>query len=561
MKNIEKHALANAVSHSGKANPKAVINKVIGGLKGRKTDMRKLAQEVNNIVNSVNRLTIGQQRVKLKKLSPEYFEPKAAPKPKGLPELRGAVRHKVVLRFEPSPSGPLHIGHAYPLLINYLYKKKYDGKLILRLADTNPANIHKPAYKQIMENASWLTDHGIDELHVQSDRMKIYYKYARELVDNNFAYVCTCKAETFRAHIKEKEACPCRRMTPKENVVRWKDMLVRYLPGEAVLRIKTDMKHKNPAIRDWVAFRINEINHPRQKTNYRVWPLMNFAVAIDDHEMKLTHVIHGKDHQDNAEKQSYLFRYFRWKEPEHVYLGRINFKNLRLSTTEFKQHINSKVYTGWDDVRLPTIYALKRRGLQPGAFQKYVKEMGPTKTDKTVSYDDYMKTLYTFNREIIDQVTDRYYFVPEPVKLKVSGSPAVKSVRVKLHPERDDHARDVLVSNRISIPKSDFDKNKGKEIRLKGLYNVTLGKRKVLGSVPTKFSGEAVKASSPKVQWVAGRGIQTEILLPDGKRIDGISELAVTGRDIGDIIQFERFGFVRLDKKQRSKLTFVWTHN
>jgi len=550
----------NAIQHTGKASSKAVMNKVMGELKG-KIDFNRLSKDIDKVVKSINKLDINLQVKKLKDIYPKFFEAvKAVKKNKDLPPLDKAIEGKVILRFAPSPSGPLHIGHTYPLLLNALYKEKYAGKLILRIEDTNPANIYKPAYEQIVENAKWVTNDAVDEVHMQSDRMRIYYQKSSELIESGFAYVCTCLVTKFKEYSIRKTACPCRSMTPKEHMRRWKDMFLTYQQGEAAVRIKTDVSHKNPAIREWVAFRISEGNHSRQGDKYRVWPTMNFAVAVDDHEMKLTHIIHGKDHEPNAEKQRYIFKYFRWKHPERVYIGRINFKGMKLSTTRFKQEINSKTYTGWDDVRLPTLFAFKRRGIQPEALARYVKETGPSKTDKTVNYSEYMKTLYKFNKDIIDPEADRYYFVPNPIRLWLSRATSIKVIELKKHPDHDG-IREVKVSKVISIPRKDFEENAGKEIRLKGLCNIKLSKRKLLKHSRAVNRGTILKAILPKIQWVAGMGIKTEVLMPDGRLIKGIAEKGVSKLEVGEIIQFERFGFVKLEKKTHKRLLFVFTHN
>ncbi len=557
---IEKHALINALQHEGKASPKAVMNKVLGELRGKKIDFKKLAKNTDKTVKDTNKIGLEKQTEKLKKLHPEFFKVRRKTKEKGLPALPKAVKGKVVLRFEPSPSGPLHIGHTFILLINSLYKKKYNGKLIVRISDTNPTNIYLPAYKQIVDNAQWVTNNAVDEVEVQSDRMKIYYQKAKDLITSGFAYVCTCRPEKFKEFSTQMVACPCRQMTPEENLNRWKDMFYIYHPGGAALRIKTDVTHKNPAMREWVAFRITEERHSRQTDKYRVWPMMNFAVPIDDHEMGVTHVIRGKDHESNAEKQAFIYKYFRWKLPEFVYLGRINFKGLKLSTTQFRQQINSKAYTGWNDIRLPTLFALQRRGIQPEALEKYVGEIGPSKADKTVNYSEYTKTLYRFNKEIIDSESNRYYFVPDPVKLHVRKAPSTKVVGLKVHPDKE-KIREVRVSKVIGVPKKDFKKYSGKEIRLKGLYNVKLSSRKLLKYSTAQFTGTALKAKPTKIQWVAGKGIKTEVLMLDGKKVSGISELGVSRLKEGSIVQFERFGFCRLDKKDKKKLIFVFTHS
>src|SRR3989344_2467817 len=127
------------------------------------------------------------------------------------------VKGKAVARFEPSPSGPLHIGHIYGLCLNSEFAKKNKGRMILRISDTNPENIYGKAYELIVKDAKWATRNGVSEVAVQSSRLGIYYDYAEKLIDMEKAYVCTCNADKFRELISRMEACPCRDLSKKEN--------------------------------------------------------------------------------------------------------------------------------------------------------------------------------------------------------------------------------------------------------------------------------------------------------------------------------------------------------
>ena len=369
---IEKAALINAVQHNGKADKKAVLGRVLAEKPKLRAHILKISQEIDIILPRINKLDLEDQIKHLNKIFPDFFKEKPAEK-KELPELKNAKRGKVVLRFEPSPTGPMHVGHSFGLLLNAAYADKYNGRFILRISDTNPAAVYKQAYRLIEEDANWITENRIDEIHMQSDRLKIYYDYAKQILEKGEAYICTCNPEKFRLLLSKKSPCPCRDLPVKEQIKRWKDMFVRYNEGDAVMRIKTSLKHKNPAMRDFPAFRISEAKHPRQGTKYRVWPLMNFAVAIDDHLMGLTQIIRGKDHADNTIRQGYIFNAFGWKKPEYIHLGRIQFTGIEISKTKIAEDIRKKKYTGFDDVRLPTLQAFKRRGLHPQAFRKFVK--------------------------------------------------------------------------------------------------------------------------------------------------------------------------------------------
>jgi glutamyl-tRNA synthetase len=283
--------------------------------------------------------------------------------------------------------------------LNLLYVQKYGGTFYVRIEDTNPNNIYKPAYKMLKEESKWLSK-GTAKVVIQSDRMELYYKYAEKLIKKGFAYICTCSADKFRKFVKNKKNCPCRKLSVKQNIDRWNKMLYKkgYKVGEAVLRFKSDMKHKNPAMRDFPLARINETSHPRQRKKYRVWPLMNLAVSVDDIEMKMTHVIRGKDHRDNAERQKMIYKVLNKKFPWNAFLGKIHFKDLELSSTKMREGIESGKYSGWDDKRLPTIASLRKQGYKPEAFWKFAEQVGLSESDKVMNKEEYFKLLKSFNR-------------------------------------------------------------------------------------------------------------------------------------------------------------------
>lgn len=393
------YALKNAVEHEGKA----VVGSVVSGLFAeglKKEDAKDTAIKVSLIVNDVNKLPLETQKEKFAKLEKKHLVSHRDVRKEGeLPELPGAKKGKVIMRIAPSPSGPLHVMHAVVADISYLYVKKYGGKFYVRIEDTNPENIWVPAYKMIEKEAKWLFENKAI-IVVQSDRMKLYYKYAKELIDKKAAYVCTCDSEKFKELIEKGKACACRNLSVKENQERWQKMLNKkgYKQGEAVLRFKSSLTDPNPAMRDFPLARIIESPHPRQKKKYRVWPLMNLAVAVDDIEQGMTHIIRGKDHRDNAKRQEMIFKALGKKYPWSAFIGRVNFKEMSLSTSQTRKDIEAKKYSGWDDPRLPFIESLKKRGYKPEAFMKMAANAGISEVDKVISLKDFFDVLDRFNK-------------------------------------------------------------------------------------------------------------------------------------------------------------------
>ena len=393
-KKTRAYALKNAIAHEGKAMQGPVISSLFNeGLE--KSEVGKYAKKISEIIMKVNAMSLGEQEKEFKKLGKEVHEREER---EGLPELPDAKKG-VVMRFRPAPSGPLHIGHIISNLASSIYVKKYGGRLYVIIDDTDPETTLADAYKNIPKECDWIFG-NVGKYLISSDRMELYYDYVEKLIKKNSAYVCECSSEEFKKFADEKKNCPCRKFNAEKNLERWKKMLDKngFGEGEAVLRFKSDMKHKNPAMRDFPLARINETKHPKQGNKYRVWPLMNLAVAVDDMELKMTHIIRGKDHKDNAERQKLIYEVFKKKFPWTSFIGRIKFTDLVLSKRKINASIKSGEFSGADDVRLPTIASLKKRGYKPETFAKFVEQRGLTEVDKVIDSKELFQLLDHFNR-------------------------------------------------------------------------------------------------------------------------------------------------------------------
>ncbi len=398
-KKTRAYALKNAISHEGKAQQGAVISSLFHeGLK--KENLKEHIKDISLIVKEINSLSLKDQKEEFEKIKENVSEREIR---EGLEELPNVPKKGVFMRFAPSASGPLHIGHAATGCISLLYVKKYGGKFYVRIEDTNPKNIYSPAYKMIEEESKWLFD-GAAEIVIQSDRMEKYYEYAKKLIKKDAAYICTCSQEDFKKYISNKKNCPCREMCIEEQLARWDKMISfskdNFKKGEAVLRFKSSMKDKNPAFRDFPLARISETPHPKQSKKYRVWPLMNLAVTVDDIELGITHIIRAKDHRDNAKRQEMIFKALglEKKVPWTAFLGRFKFNDLDLSTTKIKKEIEEGKYSGWDDKKLPTIASLKKQGYKPSAFWKFAERVGLSENDKVMDKKEYFYLLDYFNQ-------------------------------------------------------------------------------------------------------------------------------------------------------------------
>ncbi len=529
--------LKNAFLHSGKADYKAVMNKVMGSFPEARADRESTVTMIREVIDEVN----SKSEEEISKIIAEKFPEELAREKKlqehRLPDLEN-VGEFVVMRMAPSPSGPLHIGHSRMAILNDEYVKRYGGHLILRIEDTNPKNIDPESYSMIPQDLKFLGVNVTDTV-IQSDRFPIYYEQARILMENGHMYVCSCNPEEFRKLKLQGEACPHRSQKPDENTELFRKMLSdrKFATGKTVV-LKTDLHHPNPSIRDWIAFRVLLQDHPRTGNRYWVYPTMNFSVAVDDHLLGLTHVIRGKDHLNNTDKQRYIFRYNGWKEPEYYHYGLVRIPDAMLHASEMKAGIRSGKYTGWGDVRLPTILALSRRGYAPETFRRYWVESGMREIDSEFSWDIFN----SINREIIDPVASRYFFVPSPVPISINFPDRIVA-NILLHPgKKDGGARRYEFHGKTTIYVTNDDSRKFNEneiIRLKDLCNV------IWHGGDAEFAGaENTRKDVKIIHWTPENSIPYEVDRPDGTVVKGLLE--PLGSEYDGVAQFERFGYVRM---------------
>jgi glutamyl-tRNA synthetase len=556
---VRKYVLQNAVKYGGKPRAKPVIARIMGEYPEYRDRAQEISRATGMSVQEVSFLTPEKQREELASIDPGLLEELSETKEHvkaGLPALEGAEKG-VIMRFAPNPSGPLHLGHARAALLNDAYVRRYGGRYILRIEDTDPRRVDPDAYTTVREDCTWL-DLAIDEIVYQSDRLDTYYEHARGLLEIGGAYVCTCEADQFRELKLAREACPCRETSPEKNLELFEAMLGgEYAEGAVTVRVKTDIEHPDPAVRDFSALRIvSSPPHPRVEAT--VFPLMNFSVAVDDHLLSITHVIRGKDHIANTARQRYIFDYFGWKTPVYRHYGRMGIEGVVLSTSQMKAGISGGTYSGWDDIRLGTLRAIARRGITPEAVRNAILEIGIGETDISFSWEN----LYAKNRDVVDPIANRYSFVPDPVLLEIDDAPCGFTVESLLHP--NDPARGhrrLPFDGSVYIPKADLDENCGRMIRLKDLFNITLGEGK--DCLVTRFAGksldEARRAKAPIVQWVPpAHAIPCVLHTPEGD-MKGYCEPMVS-LDLGKVVQFERVGFVRIERATAMLIEANWGH-
>ncbi len=543
-----KYAVRNAFEHNGKADLGAVIGKVKALFPERKAS--DLIGVIKEEVERANSLSAELLEKEFKRFEEEGFELGAREERKGLPELGWAKDESVVTRFAPNPNGPLHLGSARAAILSHEYARKYNGRFILRFDDTDP-KVKKPienAEEVFMGDLDWL-GLKVDEVFFASDRLEIYHKLMKRLILKEGAYVCTCKPEEWREKIKRKEACKCRNEDRGTQLEKFKKMLThQFKEGEAVLRIKTDLNHKDPSVRDWwIAKIVDKPEHPRVKEKIFVWPSYNFASAVDDHELGVTLIIRGQEHQQNETKQKYLYKYLEWEYPHSIYIGRLQLEGTVLSTSKISLGIESGKYSGWDDPRLGTIKALKRRGFAPQVIKKVILDLGIKARDALVEW----KTLEAENREAIAEDCKKIGFAKEPVILIVENSKKKKTVI--------DGEEFFIEENlqKFFVERSDIAGMEGKELRLREAYNIKVKKVGELRAF-AEFTREE-PAIEPIIPWFI-EGKEISIVMQDGKKIRSMADKKILSLKEGEHCYLNRFGFAIVDSIKDNEMELWFTH-
>ncbi|MCI4462464.1 MAG: glutamate--tRNA ligase [Thermogladius sp.] len=569
-----KNALANAVKHEGKADTKAVVSKVLGEVPEARSIAREVVRIVQEVVEQVNKMPIEEQKKLLTSRWPDLLQEKKTEKEKTLPPLPDAVEGRVVTRFAPNPDFAIHLGNARPALLSYWYARQYKGKFILRFEDTDPRTKapFPEAYLQIKEDLKWL---GVkwDEEYIQSLRMEVFYNIARRLLEAGGAYVDTCSEEEFRRLRNEGRACPHRDSSVEDNLERFDKMLEgHFKEGEAVVRVKTDLSHPDPSVRDWVALRIidsSKTPHPITGDKYIVWPTYNFAAGIDDYLMGVTHILRAKEHISNTVKQGFLYNHLKWKYPVTIHFGRLGLEGVILSKSKMRKMSSTATVNPFNDLRFGTIASLRRRGIRAETIHKVVMEVGVKPVDAKIS----LVNLFAINRSIVDPIARRYMAVEDPVYATLEFSVE----KLEAHVPRRLGTKEFGVyelkgGDIIAVSRVDLNAHREKEFRLLGLGNFRVkgvvekeGRPLIVLELTSLSSEEARSRELPIIQWVKiGEHLPGRMLVVNGDRIESRSiliERSVIEEKTDNIIQLYRIGFARVEDVSEEEAVLVYSHD
>ncbi|SEO71182.1 glutamyl-tRNA synthetase [Halogranum amylolyticum] len=557
----EKHALFNALKHDSDAD----VGAIMGPLMGENPDFRPHGDEipgiVGGVVGDVNGMSTEEKRERLGELAPEQLEELDAEDDEDdqlLPDLPNAEEYdEVRMRVAPNPNGPWHIGHARMPAVIGTYEEMYDGSFIVRFDDTDPETKRPDlsAYDAILEDIEYLGFEP-DEVMKASDRVETYYDHARDLIEMGGAYTCSCEGETFSDLKNSAEPCPHRDKDVETVLAEFASMVDGdYASGEMVLRVKTDIEHKNPALRDWVAFRMVDTPHPREEAeDYRAWPMLDFQSGVDDHLTGVTHIIRGIDLQDSAKRQQFVYDYFDWEYPEVLHWGHVQVDEygVKMSTSTIKQLIEDGELDGWDDPRAPTIQSLRRRGIHGEAIVDAMVGLGMS----TSGVDLAMSTIYANNRDIVDDAADRYFLVRDGVEMAVVGGP--EAGEPPLHPDHEERGRrHIPVPGAVRVEPDDVPAN-GERVWLKG-YGCVRHTRDAF-----EYTGDDISAVREEgvdvVHWVPADDTVSVTMRTAEGDVTGEAEPDFADADVDEVVQFERVGFARVDEQSGDEAVVYWTH-
>ncbi len=546
------YALENSTKYNGKVNLGSVIGKIYSDEELKKNPKHYI-EEAKKIVNEVNSMNLEQQLKLYEELKSLIEKPKEE---YNLFDFLGIKQgEKIITAFPPEPSKYPHIGHAKSIIINYELAKQSHGKFILRFDDSNPKQAKKEFYNVHLENYKWL---GIkfDKIDYASKHMNEFYKHAELLIKKNHAYVCLCKQEIIKKNRFKGIPCAHRNYSVSENLKLWKKMN-KMKEGSAVLRIKIDLKHKNTTMRDPAIIRIIKAKHPLLSSKYKLWPTYDFETAIMDGLQGITHRIRSKEFELRSELQHYLQKLLGFKETRTYEYARFNLEGTESSGRIIREKIRKKQLIGWDDPSLTTIVALRRRGFLAKSIYEFVLSTGISKAESTLTWD----SLITFNRKIIDSIANRYFFIENPVKIKIKNSPKL-DIELNLHPDYDRGKRKFKTKEEFYISKKDYKELKNNNLyRLMDCLNfIKKGNKFIYDS----REYEIYKEKGYKIMhWLPVQKdlVKIEVFMPNHEIKKGLGEPLIKKLKLNDVIQFERFGFCKLDKKNSGKLVFWYTHN
>jgi glutaminyl-tRNA synthetase len=400
-------------------------------------------------------------------------------------DLRADVYNgRVHTRFPPEPNGYLHIGHAKSICLNFGLGQKYQGKTNLRFDDTNPAKEETEYVNSIRNDVEWLGFKWSGEYYA-SDYFDQLYEWAKQLIIKEKAYIDDSSA----AEIKAMKGTPTlagtespyRNRSVEENLDLFERMKNGEFPeGARVLRAKIDMTSPNMHLRDPLMYRIKIAEHHRTGNKWNIYPMYDYAHGLSDSIEGITHSVCTLEFEVHRPLYNWFLIELGIYRPKQIEFARLNLNYTVMSKRKLLQLVEEKLVNGWDDPRMPTISALRRRGYTPESLRDFATRVGIAKRDNVID----IGFLESCVREHLNKIATRMMVILNPIKLIINDYPEGQTdfAHIENNPE-DENAgsRNVLFSRELYIESDDFMENppkgyfrlfKGGVVRLKGAYIV-----------------------------------------------------------------------------------------
>ena len=495
---IRKFALKNATDF-GKASAAAVLGKILAENPSLRSDIgaaRSMAEEIVGEVNGMTHTGIERAFKAYAKEFERKAEETAEKASKHNLAIEGAVEGKVVTRFPPEPGGYIHIGNLKQCMLSEEIARMYKGAIYLYFDDTNPEKCRQEYVDAIKEDLKWMGVNFGREYYA-SDYIEAVYESGRRLLRQGDAYVCACSGDAVEKNREAKKACKHRKQTPDQNLALFEDMIKgKYEEGQAIVRLAGDMKADNATFRDPTLFRIKKAAHYRQGNKYVMWPTYHINTLVIDNLNGVTDVIRGKEYEIWDEVHRKIISELGLSAPRMHYEARLRIEGESTSKRFLRDQIAKGVLSGWDDPRLVTVAALRRRGVLPAAIRNFALRFGLSKTDGTVK----MEMLLAENKKLIDPVAKHLFFVKDPFRIVVKGEKPL-GAKLRLHPASDMGFRQYKTWDEFYVPGEDAAAmGVGDKVRLKDLMCI-----RIISKGAKEIEAEAVKGQEGKViQWVSG---------------------------------------------------------
>ena len=394
---------------------------------------------------------------------------------------------KVVTRFPPEPNGYLHIGHAKSILLNYGLAKEYGGQFNLRFDDTNPTKEKTEFVQSILEDVKWLGADFGDRVFFASNYFDQMYEAAVKLIKKGKAFVCDLSADEIREYrgtlTEPGKESPYRNRSIEENLELFEGMKNgEYPDGSKVLRAKIDMASPNINMRDPVIYRVARMTHHNTGDKWCIYPMYDFAHPIEDAIEGVSHSICTLEFEDHRPLYDWVVRELEYENPpKQIEFAKLYLTNVITGKRYIKKLVEDGIVDGWDDPRLVSIAALRRRGFTADSIKKFMELVGISKSNSSV---DYAMLEYCV-RDDLKLKANRYMAVVDPIKLVIDNYPEDQVEMLDSANNQENEAagvRQIPFSKYLYIERDDFMEEPpkkyfrlfpGNEVRLMNAYFVT----------------------------------------------------------------------------------------